>query len=117
MLKANLGAELGGGFIAGLEGQYVSTRLTGDGGRRVPDYAIANLNLRYLRRPARRGSSPWAWPTCSTSASTSLPPATRPSPVRVGRYRSWGRTAMLTARLVSEAGRANSVNQIDFPPI
>ena len=48
MLKANLGAELGGGFIAGLEGQYVSTRLTGDGGRRVPDYAIANLNLRYL---------------------------------------------------------------------
>ena len=46
MLKANLGAELGGGFIAGLEGQYVSTRLTGDGGRRVPDYAIANLKKR-----------------------------------------------------------------------
>lgn len=98
MLKANLGAELGGGFIAGLEGQYVSTRLTGDSGRRVPDYAIANLNLRYLPAgPAWelalglynlfdiRFSEPAAGDTTVAGARWTMP--------------QLGRTAMLTARL------------------
>jgi iron complex outermembrane receptor protein len=53
MFKANLGIELGHGFVAGLEGQHVTHRLTALGARTVDAYSIVNLNLRYL--PPSRG--------------------------------------------------------------
>ena len=48
MFKANLGADLGGGFFSGLEGQYVSRRLTAEGSRHVGGYSLFNLNVRYV---------------------------------------------------------------------
>lgn len=56
MVKANLSAELGAGFHAGLEAQYVSRRLAAAGSQAVGATTVANLNLRYL--PPGRD---WEW--------------------------------------------------------
>lgn len=53
MFKANLGIDLGRGFVAGLEGQHLTHRLTALGAQTVGAYSIVNLNLRYL--PAGHG--------------------------------------------------------------
>lgn len=56
MIKANLAADLDYGFVAGLEGQYISSRLLSDRSRALPDYLITNLNLRYVPVGAN-----WEW--------------------------------------------------------
>ena len=53
MFKANLAAELGGGFHGGLEAQHVTRRLAASGTQAVGAYTLVNLNLRY-QPPARR---------------------------------------------------------------
>lgn len=54
VLHGNLAAPLfSSQWLAGLEGQLVSGRLTGAGGDRVPGYAIVNANLSY--RPVGKG--------------------------------------------------------------
>lgn len=53
MFKANLAAELGGGFHGGLEAQHLTRRLAAGGTQSVGAYTLINLNLRYLP-PGRR---------------------------------------------------------------
>lgn len=48
MIKANLSAELGAGFQAGLEAQFISRRLAASGSQSVGATTVTNLNLRYV---------------------------------------------------------------------
>jgi len=98
MLKTNLGMDLGYAWFAGLEGQYVSRRLSADSSTSVGAYTLANLNLRHAPAGQRwelalglynlfdaRFSDPIGRDTTVAGPRVTMPQA--------------GRTAMVTARI------------------